>query len=154
MVTNDVAQCRRFITRPGSLQLHRLAFDSARAKGAKRVTCCHKANIMKLTDGLFLETFKEVSSNYSEMAVDDIIVDDLAMKLVMSPQAFDTVVLPNLQGDIISDLCAGLVGGLGMAPSANIGEMISIFEAVSIFLLYIQILKNVFYITIGPRNCP
>lgn len=130
MVTNDVAQCRRYITRPGSLQVHRKAFETARIKGARRITCCHKANIMKLTDGLFLETFREVSRDYPDIKADDIIVDDLAMKLVMNPTAFDTIVLPNLQGDIISDLCAGLVGGLGMAPSANIGENISIFEAV------------------------
>ncbi|KAJ3405761.1 hypothetical protein HDV05_006354 [Chytridiales sp. JEL 0842] len=130
MQSHDVAQCRRLITRPGSLQVHRMAFDSARAKGARRVTCCHKANIMKQTDGLFLESFYEVAASYPEIKADDIIVDDLAMKLVMNPQAFDVIVLPNLQGDIISDLCAGLVGGLGMAPSANIGEKISIFEAV------------------------
>jgi isocitrate dehydrogenase len=130
MQTHDVAQCRRLITRPGSLQVHRMAFDSAKAKGARRVTCCHKANIMKQTDGLFLETFYEVAQSYPEIKADDIIVDDLAMKLVMNPQAFDVIVLPNLQGDIISDLSAGLVGGLGMAPSANIGERISIFEAV------------------------
>jgi isocitrate dehydrogenase len=102
----------------------------ARQKGARRVTCGHKANIMKLTDGLFLETFYAVAKEYPDLPVDDIIVDDLAMKLVSRPQLFDVVVLTNLQGDIISDLCAGLVGGLGFAPSANIGDHISIFEAV------------------------
>jgi isocitrate dehydrogenase len=85
---------------------------------------------MKLTDGLFLECFQEVARDYPELKADDIIVDDLAMKLVVRPQEFDVVVLTNLQGDIISDLCAGLVGGLGFAPSANIGDHISIFEAV------------------------
>lgn len=130
MLTPDVALCRRFITRPGSLQVHKYAFEMARKKGAKKVTCGHKANIMKLTDGLFLECFYEVAKDYPEMIVNDIIVDDLAMKLVSRPQDFDVVVLTNLQGDIISDLCAGLVGGLGFAPSANIGDNISIFEAV------------------------
>jgi len=130
MLTPDVALCRRFITRPGSLQLHRYAFDMARKKGAKKITCGHKANIMKLTDGLFLECFYEVAKDYPEIVANDIIVDDLAMKLVTKPTEFDVVVLTNLQGDIISDLCAGLVGGLGFAPSANIGDNISIFEAV------------------------
>ncbi len=130
MLTADVALCRRFITRPGSLQVHRYAFEMARKKGAHKVTCGHKANIMKLTDGLFLECFYEVARDYPEIQANDVIVDDLAMKLVVRPNDFDVVVLPNLQGDIISDLCAGLVGGLGFAPSANIGDNISIFEAV------------------------
>ena len=130
MLTHDVALCRRFITRPGSIQVHKYTFEMARKKGAKRVTCGHKANIMKITDGLFLETFYEVAKQYPEIKADDVIVDDLAMKLVVKPHDFDVVVLPNLQGDIISDLCAGLVGGLGFAPSANIGDNISIFEAV------------------------
>jgi isocitrate dehydrogenase len=130
MLTQDVALCRRFITRPGSLQVHKFAFEMARKEGFKKVTCAHKANIMKLTDGLFLETFYEVAKDYPEITANDIIVDDLAMKLVAYPQTFEVVVLTNLQGDIMSDLCAGLVGGLGFAPSANIGENISIFEAV------------------------
>ena len=130
MLTHDVALSRRFITRPGSLQVIKYAFEMARKKGARRITCGHKANIMKLTDGLFLECFYEVAKDYPELKADAIIVDDLAMKLVVQPQDFDVVVLTNLQGDIISDLCAGLVGGLGFAPSANIGDHISIFEAV------------------------
>ncbi len=130
MLTQDVALSRRFITRPGSLQVIRYAFEMAKKKGARRITCGHKANIMKLTDGLFLECFYEVAKEYPELKSDDIIVDDLAMKLVVRPHEFDVVVLTNLQGDIISDLCAGLVGGLGFAPSANIGDHISIFEAV------------------------
>lgn len=130
MLTGDVALCRRFITRPGSLQVHRYAFEMARRKGARRITCGHKANIMKLTDGLFLECFYEVAKEYPELKADDVIVDDLCMKLVVHPEQFDVIVLPNLQGDIVSDLCAGLVGGLGFAPSANIGDHISIFEAV------------------------
>ncbi|MEJ0081236.1 MAG: isocitrate/isopropylmalate family dehydrogenase [Puia sp.] len=130
MPTHDVALSRRFITRPGSLQVIRYAFEMAKKNGARRITCGHKANIMKLTDGLFLECFQEVAKEYPELKSDDIIVDDLAMKLVVRPEEFDVVVLTNLQGDIISDLCAGLVGGLGFAPSANIGDHISIFEAV------------------------
>lgn len=130
MLTGDVALCRRFITRPGSLQVHRYTFEMARKKGAHKVTCGHKANIMKITDGLFLECFYEVAKDYPDIQANDVIVDDLAMKLVVRPNDFDVIVLPNLQGDIISDLCAGLVGGLGFAPSANIGDNISIFEAV------------------------
>jgi len=130
MNANDVAISRRFITRPGSEQVHRFAFEMARKEGIKRVACGHKANIMKLTDGLFLESFYEVAKDYPEIEAYDVIVDDLCMKLVSMPEKFDVVVLPNLQGDIVSDLCAGLVGGLGFAPSANIGDNISIFEAV------------------------
>lgn len=130
MLTHDVAVSRRFITRPGSMQVIRYAFEMARNKGARRVTCGHKANIMKITDGLFLECFYEVAKNYPDLVADDVIVDDLCMKLVTRPDTFDTVVLTNLQGDIVSDLCAGLVGGLGFAPSANIGDHICIFEAV------------------------
>src|ERR687893_2495023 len=130
MMTHDVALSRRFITRPGSLQVIRYAFEMARQKGARRITCGHKANIMKLTDGLLLEVFHEVAKEYPDLKSDDKIVDDLAMQLVVKPDQYDVIVLTNLQGDIISDLCAGLVGGLGFAPSANIGDHISIFEAV------------------------
>ncbi|MBA4140978.1 MAG: NADP-dependent isocitrate dehydrogenase [Segetibacter sp.] len=130
MLTHDVALSRRFITKPGSMQVIKYAFEMARKKGTKRITCGHKANIMKLTDGLFLETFYEVAKEYPDLKADDIIVDDLCMKLVTRPDSFDVVVLTNLQGDIVSDLCAGLVGGLGFAPSANIGDHIAIFEAV------------------------
>ena len=130
MLTHDVALSRRFITRPGSLQVIRYAFEMARKKNARRITCGHKANIMKITDGLFLECFYEVAKEYPELKADDVIVDDLCMKLVTKPDLFDVVVLTNLQGDIVSDLCAGLVGGLGFAPSANIGDHICIFEAV------------------------
>jgi len=130
MLTHDVALSRRFITRPGSLQVIKYAFEMARKKGTKRITCGHKANIMKLTDGLFLECFYEVAKEYPDLKADDVIVDDLCLKLVTRPDLFDVVVLTNLQGDIVSDLCAGLIGGLGFAPSANIGDHISIFEAV------------------------
>src|SRR6201991_1527191 len=130
MLTQDVALSRRFITRPGSLQVIKYAFEMAKKKGTRRITCGHKANIMKITDGLFLECFYEVAKDYPDLKADDVIVDDLCMKLVTRPDTFDVVVLTNLQGDIVSDLCAGLVGGLGFAPSANIGDHISIFEAV------------------------
>jgi len=130
MLTHDVALSRRFITRPGSLQLIKYAFEMAKKKGTKRITCAHKANIMKITDGLFLQVFYEVAKDYPELKSDDIIIDDLCMKLVTRPDLFDVIVLTNLQGDIVSDLCAGLVGGLGFAPSANIGDYICIFEAV------------------------
>ena len=130
MLTHDVALSRRFITWPGSLQVIKYAFEMAKKKNAKRITCGHKANIMKLTDGLFLECFYTVAKEYPELKPDDVIVDDLCMKLVTRPDLFDVVVLTNLQGDIVSDLCAGLIGGLGFAPSANIGDHISIFEAV------------------------
>ncbi len=130
MLTHDVALSRRFITRPGSLQVIKYAFEMAKKQGARRITCGHKANIMKLTDGLFLDVFYEVARDYPELNADDKIVDDLAMQLVVKPDQYDVIVMTNLQGDIISDLCAGLVGGLGFAPSANIGDYISIFEAV------------------------
>jgi isocitrate dehydrogenase len=130
MLTHDVALSRRFITRPGSLQVIKYAFEMAAKKNARRITCGHKANIMKLTDGLFLECFYEVAKDYPQLKADDVIVDDLCMKLVTRPDTFDVIVLTNLQGDIVSDLCAGLVGGLGFAPSANIGDHICIFEAV------------------------
>ncbi len=130
MLTRDVALSRRFITRPGSLQVIKYAFEMAKKKNARRITCGHKANIMKITDGLFLQVFYEVAKEYPDLKADDVIVDDLCMKLVTRPDLFDVVVLTNLQGDIVSDLCAGLVGGLGFAPSANIGDHICIFEAV------------------------
>jgi len=130
MLTHDVALSRRFITRPGSLQVIKYAFEMASKKGTRRITCGHKANIMKITDGLFLECFYEVAKEYPDIKADDIIVDDLCMKMVTRPDLFDVVVLTNLQGDIVSDLCAGLVGVLGFAPSANIGDHICIFEAV------------------------
>jgi isocitrate dehydrogenase len=130
MLTHDVALSRRFITRPGSMQVIKYAFEMARKKGTRRITCGHKANIMKITDGLFLDIFYEVAKDYPDLKADDVIVDDLCMKLVTRPDLFDVVVLTNLQGDIVSDLCAGLVGGLGFAPSANIGDHIAIFEAV------------------------
>ena len=106
------------------------AFEYARRCGRKKVTAVHKANIMKLTDGMFLSTFREVAKDYPAIEADDCIIDALCMKLVQKPEQFDVLVAPNLYGDIISDLCAGLVGGLGFAPSANIGAKTRIYEAV------------------------
>ena len=120
----------KLITRPACEKICRFAFDYARKNGRKKVTAVHKANIMKLTDGLFLRTFREVAAEYPEIAADDCIIDALCMKLVQKPEQFDVLVAPNLYGDIISDLCAGLVGGLGFAPSANIGDSTRIYEAV------------------------
>lgn len=109
----------------------RFAFEYARKYKRKKVTAVHKANIMKFTDGLFLETAKQIALEYSgKIIFDDCLVDNLAMQLVRNPQGFDVLVLPNLYGDIISDLCAGLIGGLGIAAGANIGKNIALFEAV------------------------
>ncbi|MDB4174305.1 isocitrate/isopropylmalate family dehydrogenase [Bacteroidia bacterium] len=129
-MTKDVVVSRRIISRPGSEQVIRSAFETAIKEGYKTVTCGHKANIMKLTDGMFLDTFYEIAKEYPQLKAEDVIVDALCMKLVYAPQQFECVVLTNLQGDIVSDLCAGLVGGLGFAPSANLGDHIKIFEAV------------------------
>jgi isocitrate dehydrogenase len=129
-LSNDMIQCKRLISAPGCDQVHRYAFQTARKMGVKKVHCGHKANIMKMTDGLFLERFKRCAQDFPEIEIGDVIVDALCMNLVVKPQQYQMIVLPNLQGDIVSDLCAGLVGGLGFAPSANIGRHISIFEAV------------------------
>jgi isocitrate dehydrogenase len=129
-LSNDMIQCKRLISAPGSDEVHRFAFQTARKLGIKKVHCGHKANIMKMTDGIFLERFKQTAKDFPEIEIGDVIVDALCMNLVVKPQQYQMIVLPNLQGDIVSDLCAGLVGGLGFAPSANIGKHISIFEAV------------------------
>ena len=130
MLNDEIANGVKLITRPACEKICRFAFDYARKNGRKKVTAVHKANIMKLTDGLFLRTFREVAAEYPEIAADDCIIDALCMKLVQKPEQFDVLVAPNLYGDIISDLCAGLVGGLGFAPSANIGDSTRIYEAV------------------------
>lgn len=129
-LSNDMIQCKRLISAPGCDQIHRFTFHTARKLGIKKVFCGHKANIMKMTDGLFLERFKVAAKDFPEIEIGDVIVDALCMNLVIKPQQYQMIVLPNLQGDIVSDLAAGLVGGLGFAPSANIGKNISIFEAV------------------------
>ena len=130
MRTDDIANGVKLITRPACEKICRFAFDYARKNGRKKVTAVHKANIMKLTDGLFLRTFREVAEDYPDIEANDCIIDALCMKLVQRPEQFDVLVAPNLYGDIISDLCAGLVGGLGFAPSANIGDKTRIYEAV------------------------
>ncbi len=129
-LSNDMIQCKRLISAPGSDQVHRFAFQTARKQKLSRVHCGHKANIMKMTDGIFLERFRAAAKDFPEIEHGDVIVDALCMNLVMKPQQYQMVVLPNLQGDIVSDLAAGLVGGLGFAPSANVGKHIGIFEAV------------------------
>ena len=130
MLNDDIVNGVKLITRPACDKICRFAFDYARKNGRKKVTAVHKANIMKLTDGLFLSVFRDVAAEYPDIAADDVIIDALCMKLVQKPEQFDVLVAPNLYGDIISDLCAGLVGGLGFAPSANIGDTTRIYEAV------------------------
>ena len=130
MVSSEVAQCLKVITWPGSYRIADFALRWAIARGRKKVVCVHKANIMKMTDGLFLDAFREAAKKYPGIETDDIIVDNCAMQLVRNPAQFDCLVLPNLYGDIITDLCAGMVGGLGFAPGANIGDNCAIFEAV------------------------
>jgi isocitrate dehydrogenase (NAD+) len=112
----------------GTRRIVQFAFDYARANGRKKVTAVHKANIMKFTDGLFLRIAREVASHNDDIQFDDRIVDNMCMQLVQRPEEYDVLVLPNLYGDIVSDLCAGMIGGLGMAPGANFGEGIAIFE--------------------------
>jgi len=118
----------KMISETGSRRVVRFAFEYARACGRKKVTALHKANIMKFSDGLFLAVAWEVAQEYHDIEFEDRIIDNMAMQLVKRPQQFDIVVAPNLYGDIISDLCAGLVGGLGVAPGANIGDEITVFE--------------------------
>ncbi len=113
----------------GTRRITKFAFDYARKYGRKKVTAVHKANIMKFSDGLFLQTASEVAKEYSDVEFEDRIVDNLSMQLVGRPEEYDVLVLPNLYGDIISDLCAGLIGGLGVAPGANIGDDVAVFEA-------------------------
>jgi isocitrate dehydrogenase len=129
-LTADVVECKRLISAPGCDQVHRFAFETAKRLGIGEVTCSHKANIMKMTDGLFLDRFRHLAKDYPEITTNDVIIDALCMNLVLRPDRYQMIVLPNLQGDIVSDLAAGLVGGLGFAPSANIGENVAIFEAV------------------------
>lgn len=126
----EAAQSLIKVTRRGSERIARYAFDLARRAGRKKVTIVHKANIMKTTSGLFLNVAREVAMQYPEILCNEMIVDNCCMQLVMRPEQFDIIVTTNLFGDIISDLCAGLVGGLGLAPGANIGTEAAIFEAV------------------------
>ncbi|MFL6231324.1 MAG: isocitrate dehydrogenase (NAD(+)) [Pyrinomonadaceae bacterium] len=130
VVVPGVVESIKIITAKASTRVSKFAFEYARREGRKKVTAVHKANIMKLSDGLFLECFREVSKDFPEIEADDKIVDNACMQLVMRPEQFDVMLLENLYGDIVSDLCAGLIGGLGLVPGANIGEQGAVFEAV------------------------
>jgi isocitrate dehydrogenase (NAD+) len=129
-VVPGVVESLKIITAKASTRVSEFAFEYARRHGRKRITAVHKANIMKLSDGLFLSCFRDVAERYPEIEADDRIVDNMAMQLVMRPEAFDMLLLENLYGDILSDLGAGLVGGLGVVPGANIGLEEAVFEAV------------------------
>lgn len=130
MVGEDAAESIKLITRKGCERIVRYAFEYAVREGRKKVTAVHKANIMKCTDGLFLSVARQIAAEYPQIEFNDSIVDAMCMRLVMHPEDYDVLVCPNLYGDIVSDLCAGLVGGLGLTPSANIGEAGAIFEPI------------------------
>jgi isocitrate dehydrogenase (NAD+) len=130
MVGEDAAESIKIITRKGTERIVRFAFEYARRHGRRKVTAVHKANIMKCTDGLFLRVAGEVAGEYPGIEFEDRIVDNMCMQLVQKPELYDVLVLPNLYGDIVSDLAAGLVGGLGVAPGANIGAEAAVFEPV------------------------
>ena len=130
VVVPGVVESLKIITEKASTRIARFAFEYARREGRKRITCGHKANIMKLSDGLFLDCFRKVAAEYPDIEADDKIIDNACMQLVMRPEQFDVMLLENLYGDIVSDLCAGLIGGLGLVPGANIGEKGAVFEAV------------------------
>ena len=130
VIPDEAAESIRIITRRASERIVRFAFEYARANGRRKVTAVHKANILKLTDGLFLRVAREVAEDYPDIEFGDRIVDAMCMLLVQRPQQYDVLVMPNLFGDIVSDLCSGLVGGLGVAPGANIGAELAVFEPV------------------------
>ncbi len=130
MVGEDAAESIKIITRKASERIVHFAFKYAIDAGRKKVTAVHKANILKLSDGLFLEAARNVAEQYPQIEFEDRIVDNMAMQLVQKPWDYDVMVMPNLYGDILSDLCAGLVGGLGLVPGANIGDHAALFEPV------------------------
>lgn len=130
MVGEDAAESIKIITRKGCERICHFAFEYAQKNNRRKVTAVHKANIMKCTDGLFLSVFNEVAKDYPDIEPEDRIVDNMCMQLVQKPELYDVMVMPNLYGDIVSDLCAGLVGGLGLAPGANIGKDYALFEPV------------------------
>src|SRR5712664_1586871 len=130
IVVPGVVESLKVITEKASLRIARFAFEYARAHSRKKVSAVHKANIMKLSDGLFLDCCRRVAREYPEIVYEEVIVDNLCMQLVRNPERYDVLLLENLYGDIVSDLCAGLVGGLGVVPGANFGERCAIFEAV------------------------
>jgi isocitrate dehydrogenase (NAD+) len=129
-IVPGVVESLKIITADASRRIAAFAFELAERRKRRKVTAVHKANIMKLGDGLFLESVRAIAAEHSSIAYEERIVDAACMRLVMSPEDFDVLVLPNLYGDIVSDLCAGLVGGLGVVPGANIGEQAAVFEAV------------------------
>ena len=130
VVVPGVVESIKIITEKASTRVAHFAFEYARAQGRKKVTIVHKANIMKLSDGLFLDSCRNVAAKFPDIEVNDVIVDAACMKLVMNPKQFDMLLLDNLYGDIISDLASGLVGGLGVTPGANLGETCAVFESV------------------------
>ncbi len=130
IVVPGVVESLKIITEKASTRIARFALEFARREKRKKITCTHKANIMKLSDGLFLECFHKVAQEYPEIETPDMIIDNASMQLVMRPEQFDVLLCENLYGDIVSDLCAGLIGGLGLVPGANIGEKGAVFEAV------------------------
>ena len=127
-VKEDSGFSIKVISETASRRIVKFAFEYARANNRKRVTAAHKANILKFSDGIFLDAAREVATGYPNIEFEDVVIDALCMRLVRNPQQYDVIVLPNLYGDIVSDLCAGLVGGLGVAPGANIGDNIAVFE--------------------------
>ncbi|MFC2005586.1 isocitrate/isopropylmalate dehydrogenase family protein [Chloroflexota bacterium] len=127
-VPQDAGISIKVISETGTKRIVRFAFEYAKANGRRKVSAIHKANIMKFSDGLFLDVAREVAKSYPDIEFEDVIVDNLCAHLVQQPEQFDVLVLPNLYGDIVSDLCAGLVGGLGVAPGANIGDKLAVFE--------------------------
>jgi len=127
-VRKDSGFSIKTISETGSRRIVKFAFEYARANNRKKVTAVHKANILKFSDGLFLAAAREVAKEYSDIEFEDVVVDALCMRLVRNPQQYDIIVLPNLYGDIVSDLCAGLIGGLGIAPGANMGDNMAVFE--------------------------
>src|SRR3990170_6702592 len=128
VVVPGVVESIKIITEKASTRIAKYAFELSRRQRRKKITAIHKANIMKLSDGLFLECFYNVAKNFPDIEADDKIIDNCCMQLVMRPEQFDVLVLENLYGDIVSDLCAGLIGGLGLAPGATIGEQGAVFE--------------------------
>jgi isocitrate dehydrogenase (NAD+) len=129
-VIPGVVESLKIITEKASTRIARFACDYARQEKRRKITCTHKANIMKMSDGLFLRSFHKVADSYTDIETADMIIDNAAMQLVMRPEQFDVLLCENLYGDIVSDLCAGLIGGLGLVPGANIGEKGAVFEAV------------------------
>src|SRR3989441_6482220 len=125
---NAAALSNKPFAAPGPRRIFEFAFDYARKNGRRKITCVHKANIMKFTDGLWLRVAREVAEENSDIELDDRIVDNMCMQLVQRPEEYDVLVLPNLYGDVLSDLCAGMIGGLGLAPGANYGEGVAVFE--------------------------